>query len=113
MASIIGATGQFHSVCRGLRVHSNNASPVDYYGAKEAFVSLATDKKLHVLRVGDRFKLILYALGADNGINGTAGVKLESISLEAMKKALESGIIDLGDRMYRMQNTRALRKIVQ
>jgi len=114
MASITGATGQFHSICRGPRVHSsNNASPDDYYYAKEAFVSLDTDKKLHVLRDGDRFKLILYTLGPDGGINGTAGVKLPAISLDAMKKTLESGILDLGDRVYRIQNMRALRKIVQ
>lgn len=112
-ASITGATGQFHSICRGKRVHSNNASSDDYYGAKEAFVSLDPDKKLHVLRDRDRFKLILYSLGADGGINGTAGVKLEAMPIDVMKKALESGIIDLGDRVYRMQNTRALRKIVQ
>lgn len=112
-ASIIGATGGFHTICRGVRTHGNNATPENYYGGQEARVSLGEGKTLHFLRDGDKFKITLYALGKDGGIGGTSAIKLDTITLDAMVRALSNGTLLVGNNEYKLPNTRALRKIVQ
>ncbi|MBI5798601.1 MAG: hypothetical protein HZB10_01575 [Candidatus Yonathbacteria bacterium] len=113
MAGLLGITGGFHSVCSGVREHSNNATPENYYGGHEVRVFVGNGKMLHVLRDGDKLKLTLYGFGKDGGIGGTSAVKFDAISLETMKQAVAVGTLHVGNNKYKLPDTRSLRKITQ
>ncbi len=113
MASIIGATGCFHSICRGVREHSNSATPENYYNGKEARVTLEGGRTLNIQRCDNKFKLTLITPKTADGVGGNSGIELNPISFEEMRMVLERGTFSVGGETLKLLMTRSLRKIVQ
>ncbi len=78
-------------------------------GNDEAMVAIKNGDALHVIRSGEKCKLVLFFKG---NLSGTRGLNLDSVSLEVMKKAVEIGILHVGGKELKITNSRALSKLM-
>ena len=67
---------------------------------KTLFVSKTTKQ--------DKYKLML----SEGGISQTKACELESVSLQKMKEAVKSGILRISGMIFRIETSKALRKLV-
>ena len=81
----------------------------DYYG-NDIRVQVGKREVLHIIRDNEKCRLTLFLPG---GISGTGAIKLESVTLNAMKEAVKTGEpLKVGLREFKIPDSRALKKLL-